>query len=151
MPLPSPPPMYATNLIRSFLASVEGQDVLLGAIASGFGHENPAPFVSTLRHEMRGWSDNKRGNIRVKILTGQIDVIGAHGELKGSLSSLSSALLGFRAPSGHGLAIGKVLFVILDADVGDLDSWLRDVPRQLVPMGCNPERLVLYVVGRLPG
>ncbi|MEI6510597.1 MAG: hypothetical protein WCO25_00960 [Candidatus Uhrbacteria bacterium] len=149
--MPSPTPTeFDSDRIRSFVASVEGQDALLGAIASGFGHADPTLFVTAARREVAGWSDSKRGNVRVKILTGQIDVIGGHGELKGSVKSIASALLGFRTPPGRALEIGKVLFAILDADVDDLGAWMRDVPPCLVSMGCNRERLALYVIGRLP-
>ncbi len=141
---------FSSDHIRSFVASLEGQNVLLGAIASGFGHEDPTLLVTAARRQIAGWSETKRGSVRTKILTGQIDVIGAHGELKGSVASLTSALLGFRTPPGNAFEIGKILFLILDADAGDLGSWMRDVPPRLAPMGCNRERLALHVIGRLP-
>ena len=144
------PAEFDTDRIRSFVASVEGQDALLGAIASGFGHADPTLFVAAARREIGAWSGIKRANVRMKILTGQIDVIGGHGELKGFLASLASALLGFRTPPGRALEIGKILFEILDADVDDLGAWMRDVPPNIVSMGCDRERLVLHVIGRLP-
>ncbi len=150
MPLPPPLPVYATSRIRSFVASIEGQDVLLGAIASGFGHEDPVPLVAAARHVAAGWSSDRRVNLRMKIMTGQINVIGGHTDLKSALASLASALLGFRTPPARAFEVGKLLFVILDADAGDLDDWMRDVPPLLELMGCDRERLVLYVVGRLP-
>jgi len=147
---PTTTPEFATERVRAFIASIEGQDVLLGAIASGFGHETPTLFVSSARRVNANWSEARRANLRLKILTGQIDVIGGNSDLKSALASLANALLSFRTPPGRALEIGKILFAILDADVDDLGTWLLDVPPRLVSMGCDRERLVLHLVGHLP-
>lgn len=144
------PEEYDAPRVTSFIASVEGQDALLGAIAHGFGHEDPAFHVASARRIAAGWSENRWSVLRAKIMSGQIDVIGGNSDLKSALSSLSSALLGFRMPPGRGLQIGKMLFAILDADAGSLGTWMRNALPDLAPMGCNAERLEKYVVDRIP-
>lgn len=146
------PPGHDPAIVRIFLASAEGQDVLLGAIAYGFGvaDNELAIRVSAVRREIARWSTHKRENTRRKIDSYQIDVIGAHGELKGSLCSLANALLVYQAPAGRSLEIGKILFAILDADVDGFDDWKRDAVPILAPMGCSHERMDRYVLARLP-
>lgn len=145
------PTEYSDPRVTSFIASVEGQDVLLGAIAHGFGHEDPTTLVAGARRVAAGWSDDRFSQLRSKIISGRIDVIGGNFDLKSALATLASALLGYRTPRGRSLEIGKILFAILDADVDDLGAWLHDIPPLLAPMGCNYESLEKYLAGRLPG